>query len=217
MTESLPTRNDAARPRLRSIISTILLVLISVMIVRDIFVRRWGAPTPPSSDVTQRIPLRFRGVRARQRASRCARAKSPLNRVNPVPEVPMPRRLISTGSPFEKTAGYSRAVIDGDFAFVAGTTGYDYATMTMPADVTSQSRNCFKTIEAALKEGGFAMADIVRATYYITDAKDADAQFAVCGEVLGEIRPAATLLVVAALYKPEMKVEIEVTAKRRTA
>ena len=83
----------------------------------------------------------------------------------------MPRRLISTGSPFEKTAGYSRAVIDGDFAFVAGTTGYDYATMTMPADVTSQSRNCFKTIEAALKEGGFAMADIVRATYYITDAQ----------------------------------------------
>ena len=82
----------------------------------------------------------------------------------------MSRRLISTGSPFEKTAGYSRAVIDGDFAFVAGTTGYDYTTMTMPADVTSQSRNCFKTIEAALKEGGFAMADIVRATYYITDA-----------------------------------------------
>ena len=76
----------------------------------------------------------------------------------------MPRRLISTGSPLEKTVGYSRAVIDGDFAFVAGTTGYDYATMTMPADVTSQSRNCFKTIEAALKEGGFAMADIVRAT-----------------------------------------------------
>ena len=83
----------------------------------------------------------------------------------------MPRRLISTGSPFEKTAGYSRAVIDGDFAFVAGTTGYDYTTMTMPDDVTSQSRNCFKTIEAALKEGGFAMADIVRATYYITDPR----------------------------------------------
>ena len=79
----------------------------------------------------------------------------------------MPRRLISTGSPFEKTAGYSRAVIDGDFAFVAGTTGYDYSTMTMPDDVASQSRNCFKTIEAALKEGGFAMADIVRATYYL--------------------------------------------------
>src|SRR5437868_15408665 len=128
----------------------------------------------------------------------------------------MSRRLISTGSPFETTAGYSRAVVEGDFAFVAGTTGYDYATMTMPSDVTSQSRNCFKTVEAALKESGFAMADIVRATYYITDAKYADEHFAVCGEVLGDIRPAATLVVVTALYKPEMKIEIEVTAKRRT-
>ena len=129
----------------------------------------------------------------------------------------MSRRLISTGSPFEKTAGYSRAVIDGDFAFVAGTTGYDYATMTMPPDVTSQSRNCFKTIAAALQEAGFAMADIVRAVYYVTDLADADAVFAVCGEKLGDIRPAATLLVVAGLYKPEMKIEIEVTAKRRSA
>jgi enamine deaminase RidA (YjgF/YER057c/UK114 family) len=128
----------------------------------------------------------------------------------------MSRRLISTGSPFEKTAGYSRAVGDGDFCFVAGTTGYDYATMTMPGDVTRQSRNCFKSIEAALKEAGFEMADIVRATYYLTDVKDSDAHFAVCGEVLGDIRPAATLLVVAALLKPEMKVEIEVTAKRRS-
>ena len=129
----------------------------------------------------------------------------------------MSRRLISTGSPFEKAAGFSRAVIDGDFAFVAGTTGYDYATMTMPSDVTNQTRNCFKTIEAALKDGGFTLADIVRATYYVTDAADADAVFAVCGEKLGDIRPAATLLVVAGLLKPEMKVEIEVTAKRHTA
>jgi enamine deaminase RidA (YjgF/YER057c/UK114 family) len=129
----------------------------------------------------------------------------------------MSRRLISTGSPFEKAAGYSRAVIDGDFAFVAGTTGYDYATMTMPADVTSQTRNCFKTIEAALKDGGFAMVDIVRATYYVTDGKDTDAVLAVCGEALGDIRPAATILVVAGLYRPEMRVEIEVTAKRRNA
>ena len=128
----------------------------------------------------------------------------------------MPRQLISTGSPFEKTAGFSRAVIDGDFAFVAGTTGYDYATMTMPADVTSQTRNCFKTIETALKEAGFAMADIVRATYYVTDVKYADALFAVSGEVLGDIRPAATMLVVAGLLKPEMEVEIEVTAKRHS-
>jgi enamine deaminase RidA (YjgF/YER057c/UK114 family) len=128
----------------------------------------------------------------------------------------MSRRLISTGSPFERTAGYSRAVIDGEFAFVSGTTGYDYATMTMPADAISQTRNCFKTIETALKDGGFAIADIIRATYYITDAADADAVFGVCGEKLGEIRPAATLLVVAGLLKPEMKIEIEVTAKRRT-
>jgi enamine deaminase RidA (YjgF/YER057c/UK114 family) len=117
----------------------------------------------------------------------------------------MSRRLISTGSPFEKTAGYSRAVIDGDFAFVAGTTGYDYAIMTMPADVTSQTRNCFKTIEAALKDGGFAMADIVRATYYVTDAKEADAVLAVCGEAWRYLLR-ATILIVAA-HKPEMKVE----------
>jgi enamine deaminase RidA (YjgF/YER057c/UK114 family) len=126
----------------------------------------------------------------------------------------MPRRLISTGSPFEKSAGYSRAVIDGDFAFVSGTTGYDYATMTMPADITTQAQNCFDTIERVLKQGGFALADIVRATYHITNPNDADALLAVCGARLGEIRPAATLLVVAALLKPEMKVEIEVTAKR---
>jgi enamine deaminase RidA (YjgF/YER057c/UK114 family) len=127
----------------------------------------------------------------------------------------MTRRLISTGSPFETTAGYSRAVVDGDFCFVAGTTGYDYTTMALPADVTAQTQNCFKTIAGALTEAGFAMADIVRAVYYITDARDADKVFAVTGEHLREIRPAATLLVVAGLYKPEMKIEIEVTAKRR--
>ena len=124
----------------------------------------------------------------------------------------MPRRLIFTGSPFEKTAGYSRAVIDGDFAFVAGTTGYDYATMTMPEDVTSQTRNCFKTVEAALKEGVFAMTDIVRATYYLTDIANADAHFKVCGEVLGEIRPAATAVIVADLLDPAWFVEIEAEA-----
>lgn len=129
----------------------------------------------------------------------------------------MSRRLISTGSPFEKTAGYSRAVVDGDFVFVSGTTGYDYTTMTLPEDVSAQARNCFKTIDGVLKEAGFAMADLVRATYYITSAADADAVFAVCGEHLGDIRPAATLLTVAGLYKPEMKIEIEVTAKRRAA
>lgn len=129
----------------------------------------------------------------------------------------MPRRLISTGSPFEKIAGYSRAVVDGDFCFVAGTTGYDPLTKSLPEDVTEQTRNCFKTIAIALKDGGFEMADIVRATYYVTDAKDFDAVFTVCGETLGDIRPAATIMAVSALYKPEMKIEIEITAKRRTA
>lgn len=129
----------------------------------------------------------------------------------------MSRRLISTGSPFEKTAGYSRAVVDGDFVFVAGTTGYDYATMAMPADVTEQTRNCFKTIGTVLADAGFAMADIVRATYYVVNIADADAVLAVCGETLGEIRPAATIVAVAALLKPQMKVEIEVTARRRSA
>jgi enamine deaminase RidA (YjgF/YER057c/UK114 family) len=128
----------------------------------------------------------------------------------------MTRRLISTGSPFEKTAGYSRAVVDGEFAFVSGTTGYDYATMTMPADVTTQTQNCFKTIAAALAEGGFALADVVRATYYITDAASADAVFAVTGQHFGDIRPASTVVVVG-LLKPEMKIEIEVTAKKRSA
>ena len=127
----------------------------------------------------------------------------------------MTRRLISTGSPFEKTAGYSRAVVDGDFCFVAGTTGYDYATMTMPQAVEEQARNCFRTIARVLDEAGFALADVVRATYYVTNPADADRLVPVCGEFLADIRPAATLLVVAGLYKPEMKVEIEVTALRR--
>ena len=129
----------------------------------------------------------------------------------------MPRRLLSTGSPFEKTAGYSRAVVDGDFCFVAGTTGYDYATMTMPDAVEEQARNCFRTIARVLEDAGFALADVVRATYYVTDRADADRVLPVCGEFLADIRPAATLLVVAGLYKPEMKVEIDVTALRRRA
>jgi enamine deaminase RidA (YjgF/YER057c/UK114 family) len=127
----------------------------------------------------------------------------------------MTRRLVSTGSPFEKTAGYSRAVVEGDMCFVAGTTGYDYATMKMPEGVAAQTRNCFRTIENALQEASFALADVVRVVYYILDAKDADAVFSVSGDVLRDIRPAGTILVVAGLLMPEMRVEIEVTAKRR--
>ena len=129
----------------------------------------------------------------------------------------MSRRLISSGSPFEKIAGYSRAIVEGDMCFVAGTTGSDPLTKTMPDDVSEQTRNCFKIIATALKDGGFEMADVVRATYYVTDAKDFDAVFAVCGEQFGDIRPAATIVAVSALYKPDMKIEIEVTAKKRSA
>lgn len=124
------------------------------------------------------------------------------------------RRLISTGSPFEKTAGYSRAVVQGDWCFVAGTTGYDYATMTMPESVEDQARNCLATIGRALAEGGFSFADVVRAHYYVTDRAFVNRVYPILGETFGDIRPAATM-VVCDLAEPEMKIEIEVTALRR--
>jgi enamine deaminase RidA (YjgF/YER057c/UK114 family) len=127
----------------------------------------------------------------------------------------MARQLISTGSPFEKQAGYSRAVVDGDFCFVAGTTGYDYTTMRIPEPVTAQTCNCFKTIGGVLKQAGFSLEDVVRAVYYVVDRQDCDAVLAICGEHFREIRPAATILVVAGLLRPEMKIEIDITAKRR--
>jgi enamine deaminase RidA (YjgF/YER057c/UK114 family) len=128
----------------------------------------------------------------------------------------MTRRLISTGSPFENTAGYSRAVVDGDWCFVSGTTGYDYASMKMPDDVESQTRNCLATIGKALTEAGFTLADIVRVHYYIADAAYADIVFPIAGESFGGIRPAATMIV-CGLIRAEMKIEIEATALRRTA
>lgn len=127
----------------------------------------------------------------------------------------MTRKLISTGSPFERTAGYSRAVVQDDWCFVAGTTGYDYSTMTLPDGVEDQTRNCLKTVGKALSDAGFDLADVVRAHYYITDPAYADTVFPILGEAFGDIRPAATM-VVCDLIKPEMKIEIEVTALRRS-
>jgi enamine deaminase RidA (YjgF/YER057c/UK114 family) len=121
------------------------------------------------------------------------------------------KKLISSGSPFEKTMGYSRAVVQGPFCFVSGTTGYDYSKMQMPEDVATQATNALRTIEDALSQAGFAMRDVVRATYYLADVADADAIIPVLGQTFGEIRPAASL-VIAQLMKPEMRVEIEVTA-----
>ena len=119
---------------------------------------------------------------------------------------------ISTGSPFEKTMGYSRAVVKGPWCFVSGVTGYDYATMVMPEDVADQARNCFKTIRWALDQGGFTLDDVVRVQYTVTDAALVEALVPALGEAFGEIRPAATM-VIAGLIRPEMKVEIEVTAR----
>ncbi len=127
--------------------------------------------------------------------------------------MPSQRKLISSGSPFERTAGYSRALVQGDWCFVSGTTGYDYATMTMPETVEEQTRNCLKTIEKALADAGFSLQDVARNHYYVTDAAFADVVFPILGETFGEIRPAATM-VVCGLIRPEMLIEIEVTAFR---
>ena len=125
----------------------------------------------------------------------------------------MTRHLISTGSPFEARAGYSRAVVSGEWCFVSGTTGYDYAAMTMPDDVETQTRNALGTIEGALVEAGFAMEDVVRARYVVTSREHVAPVFVVLGEVFGTIRPAATMIV-ADLIEPAMLVEIDVTAYR---
>ncbi len=120
-------------------------------------------------------------------------------------------KRISTGSPFEATMGYSRAIVKGGWCFVSGVTGYDYQTMTMPDGVADQAENCFSTIGDVLAEAGFLMGDIVRVQYTLTDAAMVAALSPVLARVLGEIRPAATM-VIAGLILPEMKVEIEVTA-----
>lgn len=123
----------------------------------------------------------------------------------------MSRQLISSGSPFEAQVGYSRAVVQGDWCFVAGTTGTDPETKTMPQDVVEQGRNALKVIGKALDDAGFSFADVVRVTYYITDAAYWDVMGDIAGPVFGDIRPAASC-VIAGLVKPEMKIEIEVTA-----
>ena len=124
------------------------------------------------------------------------------------------RRLISSGSTFEAEAGYSRAVVDGEWVFVAGTTGFDYAQMTIAEDPAEQARQAFRNIERALAEAGAKLADVVRARYYLPDLADWPAIVPVLGEVFATIRPAATALV-CGLVDTRMKIEIEVTARRR--
>ena len=120
-------------------------------------------------------------------------------------------KRISTGSPFEAKMGYSRAIVKGGWCFVSGVTGYDYATMTMPDGIAAQARNSFSTIRAVLDEAGFETGDIVRVQYTVVDAALVDDLAPELGAALGEVRPAATM-VIAVPTKPEMLVEIEVTA-----
>ena len=121
-------------------------------------------------------------------------------------------KRISTGSPFEATFGYSRAVIDGDRVHVSGTTGYDYATMKMPEAVGEQAKNALKTIEKALNDAGAKMADVVRVTYYVGDRSYVDEVVKAVGTVFKDIRPAATMLLVG-MIEEAMKIEIEVEAR----
>ena len=119
---------------------------------------------------------------------------------------------VSSGSPFEAKIGYSRAVVDGNMVYVSGTTGYDYETMTMPEDAEAQARNALHTIGRALEEVGGSIKDTLRVRYYITDMAWYEALVKVAGETFGTIRPAATM-VVCGLTTPEMKLEIEITAR----
>ena len=126
----------------------------------------------------------------------------------------MTRTLISSGSTFEADIGYSRAVVDGDWCFVSGTTGFDYDKMTISEDVVEQAEQCFKNIAKALGQGGFELADVVRVHYLLPRAEDFEKCWPMTRKYFGEIRPAATMFE-ARLASPSMKIEIEVTAKKR--
>jgi enamine deaminase RidA (YjgF/YER057c/UK114 family) len=125
------------------------------------------------------------------------------------------RRLISSGSTFEEKIGYSRAVADGDWVFVSGTTGFDYAKMTISDDLLVQVDQCLRNIEAALHQAGASLRDVVRVTYVLPDAADFEPCWPVLRRYFGEVRPAA-MMIAAGLADPRMRIEIEVTARRRS-
>ena len=126
----------------------------------------------------------------------------------------MSRRLISSGSRFEHDIGYSRAVVDGEWVFVSGTTGFDYSTMTIADDVVEQAEQCLKNIEAALRQADAELSDVVRVTYILPNAADFAQCWPTLRRVFGAIRPAATMIS-AALAEPRMRIEIEVTARKQ--
>lgn len=126
----------------------------------------------------------------------------------------MTRERFDSGSRFEREAAYSRVVVDGDDVFVSGTTGFDYRDMTIEPDVVAQCRQTFRNLQAALERAGCSLADVVRATYILPDPADFEACWPVLREHFGEVRPAATMFA-AALADPRIRIEIEVTARRR--
>lgn len=125
----------------------------------------------------------------------------------------MTRQLISTGSSFEKEIGYSRAVVEGNWMFVSGTTGFNYEKMTISDDIASQTEQCLTTISSTLKQAGFTLEDIVRVTYILPDASEFEKCWPILKKYFGSIRPAATMFS-AGLADPRMKIEIQVTALR---
>lgn len=122
------------------------------------------------------------------------------------------RRLISSGSSFEAIAGYSRAVVDGEYVHVSGTTGFDYAAMTIEHDVSAQAHRCFQNITTALREAGCTLDDVIRVRYYLTDAASFEPLAPIFGQYFAQARPAATAIV-CGLVDARMKIEIEVTAR----
>jgi enamine deaminase RidA (YjgF/YER057c/UK114 family) len=123
----------------------------------------------------------------------------------------MARKLISSGSSFEKEMGYSRAVVEGDWVFVSGTTGFNYDDMTIADDVVNQTEQCLKNIEGVLEQAGSSMSKVVRITYILPDASEFEQCWPVLKKYLGDVRPAATMFA-AGLSDPRMKIEIQVTA-----
>lgn len=126
----------------------------------------------------------------------------------------MTRRLISSGSTFEKEIGYSRAVVDDEWVFVSGTTGFNYETMTISDDIAAQTEQCLKNIGVALEQAGASFADVVRVVYVLPNAADFPACWPALRKCFGEVRPAA-MMISAGLADPRMRIEIEVTARRR--
>ncbi|MBW8905031.1 MAG: RidA family protein [Betaproteobacteria bacterium] len=126
----------------------------------------------------------------------------------------MKRKLISSGSTFEQEIGYSRAVAQGDWVFVSGTTGFDYSTMTLADGVKAQAEQCLKNIESALQQAGSSLKDVVRVTYVLPDAKEFPECWPILRKYFGEVRPAA-MMISANLLDPRMRIEIEVTALKQ--